>query len=178
MVFLNWLFSLPVFVLSAPQARTVTHTCKVKCAQRRLRLFFSLPSSPSPSIPPLIYRFNRPRLHIHIAIFFTFISLPQVSASLSFRVPLLSPEIPRPRYPSMLLLDWRLRPRILASSPLAYVQRTCVVLTATAADCECEEDDAPSDCMQAFSYKCCLFLAEPRFYLISETFFSDKSNQR
>lgn len=34
--FLNWLLSLPVFILSVPLTRAVTHTCKVKRAQGRL----------------------------------------------------------------------------------------------------------------------------------------------
>lgn len=132
-VFLNWLFSLLVFVLSAPLARTVTHTCKVKCSQRRLRVALrpallpsSAASSPSPSIPLFIHRFNRPHPFIHVAIFFVFISLPQVSASLSSRVPPLSPELHDLDIPRCCcrIGDW-----ILASFSCLCSVCTCAVLT-------------------------------------------------
>lgn len=53
----------------------------------------SAASSPSPSIPLFIHCFNRPRPFIHLAIYFAFISLPQVSASLSSCVLPLSPKL-------------------------------------------------------------------------------------
>lgn len=77
-----------------PLARTVTQTCKLKCAQRRRPLLPpSAVSSSSLSIPLFIQCFNRPRPFFYPAIFPAFISLPQVSSPLPSPVPPLSPEL-------------------------------------------------------------------------------------
>lgn len=120
----------------------------------------STASSPSPSIPLFIRCFNRPCSFIPLAIFFAFISLPQVSAFLSSRVPPLSPkllhlDIPRRYCPIGDCVQgyWPLLPACVQRARVLYWPRR---------HCENEEDKALRVCTQALSYKCCTFLAEPQ----------------
>lgn len=99
---LNWRLSLPVFILSIPRAGSLTHTCKVNCAQtqqvapwRSLFHFFPPPLCAQPSIA-----YSSPVCLFFPSQFPPFNSLlPSICAAVFFYLYLFLPHAPAPFFP-------------------------------------------------------------------------------